>query len=97
MRLKRRSLRLAQGLAAELQKLVALAFAQRVAADQAVAAIAIAGDAVANEHPVAVGRQGASARPGEIGGVRGVALVEEKVMDPLLLLSVSSARPTARM
>jgi len=36
-------------------------------------------------------------KPGEIGGVRGVALVEEKVMDPLRLLSVSSARPTPRM
>jgi hypothetical protein len=39
-----------QPLAAQLQKLVALAVAQLVAADQGVGTVAVAGDAVASEH-----------------------------------------------
>ena len=41
-----------EALAAEPQQLFAVGFAQRVAADQAVAAIAMGGDGVAAQHPV---------------------------------------------
>jgi hypothetical protein len=71
-----------EALAAELQQCVALAIAQRVAADQAVVAIAIGGDGVEGEpgpacafqdlagHVVRLG--GGMGDPG--GGVTGVAL-----------------------